>query len=218
MCRKLADGAEACVINVEYPLSPEVKFPREKEQTYDVVSYVYHHPEEFKIDNQAMAVCGYSAGANIAAVVAMMAKEEGEFTFRCQALNYPPTDIATSAYDKFYTEGAIPRDIATLFDACYRLPEQAKDPHCSPLFADIEDLKGLPPAIVLTCEIDSLRDEGEEYAKHLMQAGVLTIAQRMLGARHGVTEQNDLPQSLESQEFLIRAMKLFLENDIRNIK
>lgn len=185
LCARMANELNIAVINIEYRLAPEYPCPSDKEDVYDVVKYVSSYAEEFSIDPERMAIGGHSAGGNISAVVCMMAKKSGEFHFRCQILDYPPTDIAKDPFTKLNIPGVIPPEVATTFDACYRLQENARDPYCSPNYADPEDLKELPPAVVLTCEVDSLRDEAEEYALMLARAGVETTVRRFFGVAHG---------------------------------
>jgi acetyl esterase len=207
-CDKVRSELDITVISIDYRLAPEYKCPTDKYDVYDVVSYVSSHNEEFEIDPSSMAIGGHSAGANISTVVCMMAKEKKEFSFRCQILDYPPLDLATPATEKFYTEGAIPPEIATMFDKCYRTEENAKNPYCSPVYATEEELKNLPPAVVITCEIDSLRNEGEDYAQKLVKSGVETTAKRFYGVRHGFTIGDfELPESKEAHRMMIDGIR-----------
>lgn len=207
----LKNDLNITVISIEYRLAPEHKWPKGIYDVYDVVSYISSHSDEFGIDPNNMAIGGHSAGANIATVICMMAKEKGEFSLKCEILDYPPLDLATPATEKFYTEGAIPSEIATMFDNCYRVIDDAKNPYCSPVFATNEMLRNLPPAIVITCEIDSLRDEGEDYAQKLIKAGVETTAKRFYGVRHGFTiSKSDLPQSKESYKMIADGLRKYL--------
>jgi acetyl esterase len=210
-CDKVRNELNIVVISIDYRLAPEFKFPTDKNDVYDVVKYVHLHKEEFGIDPNNMSIGGHSAGANISTVVCMMAKEKNEFSFKCQILDYPPLDLATPATEKFYTEGAIPPEIASMFDKCYRNEEEAKNPYCSPVYATEEQLKDLPPAIVITCEIDSLRDEGEDYAEKLIKAGIETTAKRFYGVRHGFAIGDfDLPESIEAHKMMIQGIKKYI--------
>ncbi|WP_234124454.1 alpha/beta hydrolase [Clostridium hydrogenum] len=210
-CDKVRSELDITVISIDYRLAPEYKFPTDKNDVYDVVKYVSSHSDNFGIDPNNMAIGGHSAGANISTVVCMMAKAQKEFSFRFQVLDYPPLDVATPAAEKFYVEGAIPPEIAATFDKCYREEEDAKKPYCSPVFASIEELKELPPAMVITCEIDSLRDEAEDYAQKLIKAGVETVAKRFYGVPHGFTiSRPELPQSKEACKMIIDGLKKYL--------
>lgn len=211
MCKQFLDALDITIINVAYRLAPETKCPGDKEDVYDVVQYVVAHAEEYGIDPGNMAIGGHSAGANIATVVCMMAKRSGEFGFRCQVLDYPPLDLVTDPKEKFYAEGAIPAEVAGWFNAAYcETPEAAKDAYCSPTFAEPELLKNLPPAIILTCEIDSLRDEGEEYGKKLAQAGVEVTMKRFPGVPHAFTIIPGLPQAAEGHRMIIEGLRKYL--------
>lgn len=210
-CDKVRNELDIVVISIDYRLAPEFKFPTDKNDVYDVVKYVHSHNEEFGIDPYNMSIGGHSAGANISTAVCMMAKEKNEFSFKCQILDYPPLDLATPATEKFYTEGAIPPEIASLFDKCYRNEEDAKNPYCSPVYATEGQLRGLPPAIVITCEIDSLRDEGEAYAEKLIKAGIETTAKRFYGVRHGFTIGDFyLPESIKAHQMMIDGIKKYI--------
>lgn len=184
-CARLAQELNIAVLNLEYRLAPEYSCPSDKEDVYDMVKYVSSHPDAFSIDPDRMAIGGHSAGGNISAVVCLMAAKEKEFSFRCQVLDYPPIDIAKDPFEKLNIPGVIPPEVASTFDACYRLPEKARDPYCSPIYAGPDEFAALPPAIVLTCEVDSLRDEGEEYALALARAGVEVSLKRFHGVSHG---------------------------------
>ncbi|OPJ64021.1 alpha/beta hydrolase [Clostridium oryzae] len=210
-CDELRKELNITVISIDYRLAPDHMWPAGINDTYDVVEYVSLHKEEFGIDSDNMAIGGHSAGANISTVVCMLAKQSGKFSFKCQVLDYPPLDVATPGTEKFYIEGAIPPEVAAMFDKCYRKDEEAKNPHCSPVYASNEELKGLPPAVVITCEIDSLRDEGEDYAQKLIKAGVETIAKRFYGVWHGFTiGAPDLKESKEAYRMIADGVKKYL--------
>lgn len=209
-CQRVCDTLKIMVINIDYRLAPEYPCPADKEDVYDVIQYVRDHAAEFGIDPERMAVGGHSAGANISAVVAKWAKEGNDFSLRCQILDYPPMDVQTNAYQKFYTEGAIPPQVADMYNDCYIDRAHAGDSDCSPIYCSDEELMGQCPAVVLTCEIDSLRDEGEEYALRLMKAGVEVTAKRFLGVPHGFTMHSDDPRALEGQQMMIEGLRRYL--------
>lgn len=209
-CNALRNELNITVISIDYRLAPEHKWPAGINDVYDVVNYVSNNSHEFNIDTKNMCIGGHSAGANISAVVCMLAKESKAFSFRCQILDYPPLDVATPPTKKFYTEGAIPPKIAEIFDSCYRLEEDSKNSHCSPVFASEAELKELPPAIVITCEIDSLRAEAEKYASMLIKAGVEVTARRFLGVPHGFTiSMPDLKESKAAYRMIVDGLKKY---------
>ena len=104
------------IINIDYVLAPEHTFPEDKEEVYSVIKYVVEHADMFHANPKLMVIGGHSAGGNIAAAVCMMANDSNEFKFVSEILDYPPLDIFTSPYDKFYAEGAIKPQIAYAFD------------------------------------------------------------------------------------------------------
>ena len=211
MCKKFRDALDITVINVEYRLAPETKWPGDKEDVYDVVKYVVDHADEFGIDPNCMAIGGHSAGANISTVVCMMGRETGDFSFKCQILDYPPLDLLKDPFAKFYTEGAIPPEVADMFNKAYCSdPAETGQVYCSPVYAEVDFLKGMPPAVILTCEIDSLRDEGEEYGKKLAQAGVEVTMKRFLGVAHGFTSDPMNPLADAGHQMMIEGLRKYL--------
>jgi acetyl esterase len=177
------------VISIEYAKAPDFPYPTAVNQIYAVVKHVFENAEKYAIEPQKMAIGGHSAGGNLSAVTCMKAKEEGLFQFACQVLDYPPLDLATSALEKPQPTGCIPPEMALMFDACYVDPSQARDPHVSPVYADPEDLKGLPPALFILAGSDSLHDEGLRYREMLADAGVETECYDYPNALHGFTMQ-----------------------------
>lgn len=187
LCKKLSESLNIVVVNVDYRLAPEFPFPAGVKDAYDAVRYVHANSEKFGIDPERMAVGGHSAGGNLSTVVCLMAKKSGEFTLKGQVLDYPPLNLHISAFQKDCPPGAIPPEIASMFDACYCEPEQTSDIYVSPALAAKEDLTGLPPALVITAGMDSLRAEGEGYAQSLKNAGVPVIYRCFEDVYHGFT-------------------------------
>jgi acetyl esterase len=184
---EIAAGVGAAVVFVDYSLSPEARFPTAIEEAWAATRYIYENGASLNLDSARLAVAGDSAGGNMAAVVCMLAKLRGGPPISCQALLFPVTDEAfdTPSYDEFADGYFLTRDAMKWFWNNY-LPDAAarRHPHASPLRASLEDLAGLPPAFVMTCECDVLRDEGEAYARKLMSAGVEVTAARYVGAIH----------------------------------
>lgn len=206
-CQRVNRELGLAVVNIDYLLAPEHPFPADKESTYDVVAHVVAHASEFSIDPDRIAIGGHSAGGNIATAVCMMALRSGAFRFRCQVLDYPPLDVHTSAYDKKLPQGSIPADMAAFFDSCYRTEEQSADPLCSPVCAKKEDLSGMPPAIILTAEMDSLCAEAELYAMMLVDANVEITLRRFAGALHGFSMNPQAPASMAGQNMMLEGLK-----------
>lgn len=217
-CDRVRRELGVVVINPSYRLAPENMFPSDKEDVFDVITYVHDNPAEFGIDPERMAVGGHSAGGNIATVMAMMAKEKGDFQFKCVIMDYPPVDLHTDAHAKPTPEGCLPPDLAAVFDACYRKPEDSQNPHLSPLYATEEELTGMPPHAILTAQGDSLCFEAEEYAKHLMAAGTEVIGRRFLGVGHGYSmpryglgkTEEARQRAEEAQVMMVDALRKYL--------
>ena len=191
--REIANGADAAVIFVDYTRSPEARFPVAIEEAYAATKYIAANGGNLNLDPARIAVAGDSAGGNMAAVVTLLAKERGGPHIACQVLFNPATDARfdTPSYEQFATGYFLTREAMKWYWNQYLPDEEArKQPLASPLRASIDQLKGLPPALVITSEFDVLRYEGEAYAHKLMEAGVPVAAVRYLGAIHAFTVLN----------------------------
>jgi acetyl esterase len=185
--RALSVGAEAVVVFVDYTRAPEARFPVANEEAYFATAWVAEHGASIGADGTHLAVVGDSAGANMATVVALLAKRRGGPRIAQQVLFYPATDAAMDlpSYREFAHGFFLTHDMmAWSWD--HYLPDRAarRQPTASPLRASLDDLRGLPPALVITAEFDVLRDEGEAYARRLAEAGVPVTATRYLGTIH----------------------------------
>lgn len=210
-CRLACDRLQMRVFSIEYRLAPDHPYPEGQLDGYEVVSYLAENHEAYGIDPDKMVISGHSAGGNIAVSVVLRGMENRNLSFKGMVLDYPPLDVATPAKDKFYTEGCIPIELSDLFNASYRRPEQAADPMCSPRFLSDDVLKTLPPAVVVSCEMDSLREEDEEFATRLIANGVEVTAKRFLGQCHAFTVQYDNPAALEAIDMMVSGIGRFLE-------
>lgn len=175
------------IISIEYAKAPSNPFPTALNQIFAVVNHVVENADLYGIDTKKIAIGGHSAGANLSTVTCMKAKKEGKFQFACQVLDYPPLDLATSAFDKPQPKGCIPPKIALMFNACYVDPSEAKNPFVSPVYATIDDVKDLPPALFILAGMDSLHDEGKKYYELLTTAGVVAECYEYSNAVHGFT-------------------------------
>ncbi len=174
LLRDLAHGAKAAVVMVDFTRSPEARYPVAIEESYAVVKYVAENGKTLGLDPSRLAVAGDSVGGNMTAAVTMLAKERRAPKIGLQVLFYPVTDARfdTPSYQQFPTGHFLTREAMKWFWNQY-LPDEAarKQPTASPLQATVEQLKGLPPALVINGEFDVLRDEGEAYAHKLIEAG-----------------------------------------------
>ncbi|WP_024800307.1 alpha/beta hydrolase [Nocardia sp. BMG51109] len=187
LVRELADGAQAAVVFPVYDRSPEAKYPTAIEQNWAVGQWVVEHGADHDLDGARMAVCGDSVGGNMSAVFALMAADRGGVPLSAQVLLYPVTDanFDTASYLQFADGYYLTRDgMQWFWDQYTTDPAQRDEIYASPLRAGLDELRGLPPTLVITDEADVLRDEGEAYAAKLRQAGVDVTAVRMLGMVH----------------------------------
>ncbi len=186
ICRGLSRRAGAVVVAVDYRLAPEHKFPAALEDCVDVTRWVAANAKSLRIDPQRLAVAGDSAGANMATVIAGKARGTQGPAIALQILVYPVVDLSaadTPSHREFAEDHFLTRSAMEWFANNYFAPDaDRKQPDASPLF--IEDLRGFPPALIITAECDPLRDEGEAFAKRLQQAGVKVTLTRYDGTIH----------------------------------
>jgi acetyl esterase/lipase len=195
LVRELALGAYAAVVFPEYDLSPEARYPVAIEQSYAVARWVVADGAALGLNGARLAVAGDSVGGNMAAALTLLAKERGDVPLVFQLLFYPVTDAAfdTGSYRQFATGYFLRRDAMQWFWDQYTTdPAERAQVTASPLRASVEQLAGLPPALVITAEADVLRDEGEAYAAKLREAGVPVVATRYAGIIHDFVMLNAL--------------------------
>jgi acetyl esterase len=185
-CRMLANQADCLVVAVDYRLAPEYKFPAAVEDCEAALRWVASHAGEIGGDPARLAVGGDSAGANLATVVAMLARDAGSPKLAFQLLVYPcvAPEPETPSHHKFAQGYVLTRNTVTWFYKLYlRSQADRRDFRFAPLIAD--DLSNLPPALVLVAGYDPLRDEGVDYAKRLVDAGNRVRLSNYEGAIHG---------------------------------
>lgn len=186
ICRYYASAASCAVVSVDYRLAPEHRFPTALEDGYAALTWLVEHAAELGVDPQRISVGGFSAGAGLAAGIALLARDRGGPRIVGQLLESPVLDLtlSTDSMAEFGCGYSLTRDSLAEAYAFYLGPDgDADDPYASPLLAP--DLTGLPPAYVQTCEYDPLRDEGEAYAARLAAAGVPVHQHRARGHLHG---------------------------------
>jgi len=185
--RFLALAAGCTLVSVDYRMGPEHPFPAAVDDAYDAARWVAENAEALRIDPAKLAVCGDSAGGNLAAVVALMARDSTAFPVCAQVLIYPVIDYrgGTSTYARYgQGYGILETDTVAWFMERYIPdPAQRDDWRASPRNAALHT--DLPPALVLTAECDVLRDEGRDYAAQLKAAGVLVEQVEFAGMIHG---------------------------------
>jgi acetyl esterase len=186
LARALANRSESVVVAVDYPLAPEHKYPAAPDAAIAATIWVAENGAAIGADSARLAVAGDSAGGNLAAVVALKAREAGAPQVAFQLLIYPDLDFRRSNYSirEFAGKyGNVGRATQGWFMDHYLSSEEEKlDPLVSPLLAP--DLSGLPAALIVTAEYDALRDEGEAYGNLLAEAGVEVTVKRYDGMIH----------------------------------
>ena len=187
LVRDLVVGSGAAAVFVNYTPSPEAHYPVAINQAYAATQWVAEHGKEIHVDGKRLAVAGNSVGGNMAAVVALMAKDKGTPAIKFQVLLWPVTDanFETGSYNQFAEGHFLSKNMMKWFWDNYTTDaNQRNEIYASPLRATTAQLKGLPPALMQTAGADVLRDEGEAYARKLDEAGVPVTSVRYNGMIH----------------------------------
>lgn len=214
LIRELAVGAEAAIVFPNYSLSPEAKYPTAIEEIYAVLKWTAEHGQKHGLDASKLSVAGDSVGGNMAAAITLMAKERSGPTIEKQLLFYPVTDATfdTESYHEFAEGYFLQREgMKWFWDQYTTDPEERKQITASPLRATVEQLRGLPDALVITGEADVLRDEGEAYAAKLREAGVEVTAVRFQGIIHDFVMLNPLAET-NAKKGAIKLATAFLKD------
>jgi acetyl esterase len=191
-CRILTNKVGCVVVSVDYRLAPEHKFPAGVEDCFAATKWVAQHAKELNVDANRLAIGGDSAGGNLSAVIAQLARDAGGPKIAFQLLIYPATEAELDTYShKTFTDYFLTKDDIVWFWGQYlRGPADRKDPRVAPALT--KNLKGLPPALIITAELDPLRDEGEAYGEKLRAAGVPVTVSRYEGMIHGFLSMFDV--------------------------
>jgi acetyl esterase len=202
LVRELAAGTGAAVVFPDYDLAPEHQYPTQIEQVYAVAEWLRDNGADEALDPARVAVAGDSVGGNMATVTTLLAKQRGGLSFKGQLLFYPVTDASfdTGSYEQFAEGYFLARDgMKWFWDQYTTDPAQRAEITASPLRATLDDLAGLPEALVIVAEADVLRDEGEAYAAKLRQAGVPVTAVRYGGIIHDFVGLEPLRRTFAAQ-------------------
>ncbi|MFJ9823077.1 alpha/beta hydrolase [Streptomyces sp. NPDC101160] len=209
LVRAFALGADAAVVFVEYERAPEARYPVAVEQCYAVAKWVCERGGEIGLDGSRVAAVGDSTGGNLVAALTLLAKERGGVRLLQQVLLCPVTDAGfdTPSYREFATGYFLGGETMRWFWDQY-LPDvrQRNQVTASPLRASLEQLAGLPPALVVTGEADVVRDEGEAYATKLRAAGVPVVSMRYHGTIHGFMVLDQLRDTDSARAALVQAL------------
>ncbi len=195
LLRDMVVGSGQVGVFVEYTPLPQAKFPTQLDQSYAALEWVSKHAGELAADGNRIAVAGNSVGGNMTAALALMAKNRKGPKISYQVLLIPATNasVDTESYIKYGNDRFLARDFMKYGWDLYAPDAKTRDnPYVSPLRARLDELKDLPPALVITAENDPLRDEGEAYARKLKEAGTVVTAVRYNGTIHDFVLLNGL--------------------------
>ena len=216
LVRDLVVASGAVAVFPDYTPSPEANYPVAINQIYAATKWVSLHGNEIGVNGKNLAIVGNSVGGNMTAAVAIMAKEKKAPEIKLQVMLWPVTDASfeTGSYKELGEGRFLTRNMMIWFWENY-LPDKKKrkEIHASPLQASLNELKGLPPALVQTAENDVLRDEGEAYARKLDEAGVPVTLTRYGGLIHDYGLLNPIANIPAVQTALLQAAA-FIRNGL----
>ena len=196
--RELANAAQAVVVFVDYTPAPDAHYPVQNEQAYAALQWAIANAAQIGADPARVALVGDSVGGNMTAALTLMAKERGGPQIAAQVLFYPVTNASldTGTYQRYADGPWLTREAMRWFWDSY-LPDKERRPEitASPLQATLDQLRDLPPALIINGEHDVLRDEGEAYARKLTQAGVPVTQVRYAGTIHDFVLLNPITQT-----------------------
>ena len=197
LVRDLVVSSGAVAVFPDYTPSPEARYPTAINQIYAATQWVSEHGSDIGVDGKNLAIVGNSVGGNMAASVALMAKDKGGPKIKLQVLLWPVTNanFETGSYKELGEGRFLTRNMMIWFWDNYLPDKKAREEiYASPLNATLEQLKDLPPALIQTAENDVLRDEGEAYARKLNEAGVKVTLTRYGGLIHDYGLLNPLAE------------------------
>ncbi|WP_078549573.1 alpha/beta hydrolase [Litchfieldia alkalitelluris] len=222
-CKALAEKANLVVISVDYRLAPEHPFPAGLIDCFDAVTWVYEHAGELGVNRDQIAVCGDSAGGNLATVCALMDREKGKNMIKFQALIYPVVNLGKNSTEDFkwnldqyviehhheIIKGTVLAlgEAGVLFNNLYLQGRaEISNPQVSPLFA--ENLSGMPETLMITAEYDYLRLEAEAYTRKLLRSGVKTKHIQYNGMDHAFIDKiGEYPQAEDCMNEIAKGLK-----------
>jgi len=208
MVRDLVVLSGAVAVFTDYSLSPEAKYPQAVHQVYAATKWVAEHGEEINVDGKRLAVVGNSAGGNLSAVTALLAKEKHGPHIRLQVLMWPLVTINydTESFQHYGEDRYLTTPLVKWLNDNYTTnPEDRKQIYHSPLLAEVEQLVGLPPALIQVADADVLRDEGEAYGRKLDAAGVKVTTVRYNGMIHDFGLLNALAEIPQTRSLFVQA-------------
>ncbi len=208
MVRDLVVESGAAAVFVNYTPTPDAVYPQQINEIYAALKWVAENGDEINVDGKNLAVAGNSVGGNMTAVMTLMAKEKGGPEIKFQLLFWAIVDanFETESYREFGADRFLTTPLMKwMYDMYIPEPEKRKEIYASPLQATLEQLKGLPPALLVTGESDVLRDEAENYAQKLDKAGVEVVAVRYNGMIHDFGMLNGLAHLPQVKDLFVHA-------------
>lgn len=208
MVRDLTVLSGAVGVFVNYTRTPDAAYPRAINEIYAATKWVAAHGPEINVDGKRLAVVGNSVGGNMTAVTCLMAKDKGGPEIKLQIMMWPIVDASfdTESYklygkDRFLTTTLM----QWMYDMYIKDPAKRSDIYASPLQASVEQLRGLPPALIQVAENDILRDGGEAYGRKLDEAGVKATTVRYNGVIHDFGLLNGLAEIPQTRALFVQA-------------
>ncbi|MCA9176524.1 MAG: alpha/beta hydrolase [Planctomycetales bacterium] len=211
-CHALAAESGVTIVSVDYRLAPEAPYPAAADDAIEVTEWILRQAESLKLDASRIGVGGDSAGGNLAAVATQHLRDSGQPPLACQVLIYPivDCDTDTASYRENGAGYLLTHETMEWFWELYAAdPQRRSEPKASPLRQ--RDLRGLPPALVLTAEYDPLRDEGEMYARRLADSGGDVELKRYDGMVHGFVRRT---RELQAARRAMRHVSQFLQRHL----
>ncbi|RAJ08790.1 acetyl esterase/lipase [Chitinophaga skermanii] len=216
MVRDLAVLTGYSGVFINYTPTPGKRYPTQINEIYAATKWIAEHGEALNVDGKNMAIVGNSVGGNMSTITAMRAKAENGPAIKAQILFWPLVNADTNdlSYQEFGKDRFLTTSLMKWMYGLYADSSQLFDPYISPLQASLDQLKGLPPALIITAENDILREEGEAYGRKLDSAGVQVTTTRYLGQIHDFGLLNALANSPATRSAFLQAaaeLKLHLK-------
>jgi acetyl esterase/lipase len=219
MVRDLVVLSGMAAVFVNYTRTPDAKYPQAINEIYAATRWVAEHGEEIDVDGKNLAIVGNSVGGNMTAVTTLKAKENGGPKIKLQVLMWPIVDanFETESYKQFGEKRFLTTPLMKwMYDLYTTDPDQRKEIYASPLQATVEQLEGLPPALIQVGESDILRDECEAYGRKLDEAGVKVTTVRYNGMIHDFGLLNGLAEEAATRSLFEQAaaeLKKYLQRE-----
>jgi acetyl esterase len=202
----VVSGMAAVFVN--YTPSPEAHYPQAINEIYAATKWVAAHGDEINVDGGNLAVVGNSVGGNMATATCLMAKEKGGPKIKLEILLWPVTEatFTEASYEEYGAQRFLTSSLMKwMWDQYTTDPAQRKEIYASPLQASVEQLRGLPPTLIMVAENDILRDEGEAYGQKLDAAGVEVVTLRFNGVIHDFGMLNGLAEIPQTKALILQA-------------